>query len=153
MLYRLRNSQSFGLPVGWAYYPYCLPQAGMRQVDPNCRKAQVEPLKLKPATPAETGGIRAFLAEVHEKGRPLLWLFSAIVTGFLIGLGGPYWFDLAMSLSRLRDFLKTGKDKAQEETPRAPDPAALVDAFLVKMDQNANLKAEDKHDCHGRRGW
>jgi hypothetical protein len=85
--------------------------------------------------------MRAMLAGIHENGRPFLWFLSVIVTGFLIGLGGPYWFDLAMSLSRLRDFLKSGKDTSQEQTTTATDTDALVDAFFVKMEQEANKKA------------
>ncbi len=131
MLNRLRNSQAFGLPVGWAYYPYCLPSAGAGKVDPQCRKEESRQPEAK-HVPAAGQGVSVFLADVRENGRPFLWFVSAIVTGFLIGLGGPYWFDLAMSLSRLRDILKTGRPPAQEQAPKAPDPDALVAAFLEK---------------------
>lgn len=136
MLNRLRASQAFGLPVGWAYYPYCLPSDGAGQIDPQCRQAQA-------AQPPAGQGVRAFLADVHEHGRPFLWFISAIVTGFLIGLGGPYWFDLAMSLSRLRDFLKTGQGKARGDETPPPDADALVALFVGKMDQEAARASGD----------
>lgn len=135
MLNRLRSSQAFGLPVGWAYYPYCLPSDGAGQIDPRCRRAQA-------GQPPEGQGIRAFLADVHEHGRPYLWFISAIVTGFLIGLGGPYWFDLAMSLSRLRDFLKTGQGKAKEQAVTAPDPDVLVGEVFKTMGTNAQVPGQ-----------
>lgn len=127
MLHRLRDSQVFGLPVGWAYYPYCLPSDGVGQPDPRCREAQT-------AQPLARPGIRTFLADVHEGGRPYLWFISVLVTGFLIGLGGPYWFDLAMSLSRLRDFLRTGESRTKEK-PSAPSaaPEEVVKRFLDGM--------------------
>lgn len=136
MLGRLGNSQAFGLPVGWAYYPYCVAPDGAAQADSRCGKA--------PARQAGENrqGVRAFLSDVHDRGRPLLWFVSAIVTGFLIGLGGPYWFDLAMSLSRLRDFLKGGQSRSGEQAAAPPDPDELVAEFLRKMDRDAVTSTE-----------
>lgn len=132
MLLRLRKSQAMGLPVGWAYYPYCLPQPGAGRLDPQCPPAQPT-ASAADAMPQEAA--RSLLENIHSAGRPLFWLLSVIVTGFLIGLGGPYWFDLAMSLSRFRDFLKTGQPSPATQTP-PPDPEALVAAFLEKMNQS-----------------
>lgn len=39
---------------------------------------------------------------IIAQGGPLLWLFKVAITGVLIGLGAPFWFDVAKRLSQIR---------------------------------------------------
>lgn len=100
------TSRITGFPVGWAYYPYCTPP-GHKQVDLRClgEKRQAKPLSQRLLATEQMAG-KAFLAQVHIGWQGIFWLISAIATGFLIGLGGPYWFDLAVSLGSWRDMLR-----------------------------------------------
>lgn len=36
--------------------------------------------------------------DIEQKGR-IFWIFTTILTGFLIGLGGPFWFDVVKRFS------------------------------------------------------
>jgi hypothetical protein len=106
----LRGLAAVGMPVGAAYFPYCSPPAGQAQFDPRCDKGLT--------------GWAAFQAAVAA--RPLdtaFWLLRVLVTGLLIGLGGPYWFDLAMTLSRWREILR-GLTGGRGTQPAATEPAA-----------------------------
>jgi hypothetical protein len=75
------------LPIGWSYFPACerLDAAGkvVPSTDPRC--------------PAEGGTgwnleSRAFWA----------WLVQVLFTGLLIGLGAPFWYDVARRLAEVR---------------------------------------------------
>jgi len=110
------TSRSAGFPVGWAYFPYCTPP-GAQQVDLRCldEKGQTKSLRQR-FWPGEQVAGKPFLAQAQVGGQGTLWLISAIVTGLLIGLGGPFWFDLAASLGRLRELLRgTGKEKSETQ--------------------------------------
>ncbi len=116
----LKSYQEMGLPIGWRYYPNCF---GMDIKDTRCDKAT------KKATDQTT-------QEAHKKSDSktpsclivslwkttendffgvLLWLFTVVLTGILIGLGGPFWFDLAVRLSQVRQAF-TGKPALQPAT-------------------------------------
>lgn len=112
----LRGLAAVGVPVGAAYFPYCSPPAGQAQFDPRCDK--------------DLTGWAAFQAAVAA--RPLdtaFWLLRVLVTGLLIGLGGPYWFDLAMALSRWRDILRGIAGRGAQTTPPSATAAAATMAF------------------------
>jgi hypothetical protein len=46
--------------------------------------------------------------------RILVWLFKVIITGVLIGLGAPFWFDVAKRLSMIRKGLKNPNSSAED---------------------------------------
>ncbi|MBZ0090995.1 MAG: hypothetical protein K8F27_02045 [Sulfuricellaceae bacterium] len=121
ILNQLGAAHAFGLPVGWSYYPYCIPPDGLKQIDLLCR----------PAVPAQAAASqpRAALLWLYHNGQFPFWLLSAVVTGLLLGLGGPYWFDLAMSLGRVRDILKGGA-QAGEAKAAPPAPEDVVAQWL-----------------------
>jgi len=106
------TNRSAGFPVGWAYFPYCTPP-GAKQVDLRCLDEQGQTKSLRQRFwPSEQVTGKPFLAQAQIGGQGAFWLVSAIVTGLLIGLGGPYWFDLAASLGRWRELLRgTGKNE------------------------------------------
>ena len=54
----------------------------------------------------------AFLAQVittalRDTGNFFQWLFAVIVTGVLVGLGAPFWFDVANRLAQVRGGLRS----------------------------------------------
>lgn len=115
----LRGLAAVGVPVGATFFPYCSPPAGQAQFDPRCDRDLTGWAAFKTAIAAQP--LDAFF-----------WLLRVLVTGLLIGLGGPYWFDLAMALSRWREILRgLGGRNAQAAAaaqPAAP-PATAATAF------------------------
>lgn len=83
---RLNQSVSaigaIGIPIGWQYPPYCLLGPGCKD---NAGAAVDE------GQPAEFGWVSA-----------IGWLLAVLGTGLLIGLGAPFWFDVARRLAEVR---------------------------------------------------
>ena len=73
--------QGFELPIGRLYYPYC---GSIR--DAAIRATSSDPL---------CGG-------KYSAMDSLAWLIKAVVTGLLIGLGAPFWYDVAKRLAEVR---------------------------------------------------
>jgi hypothetical protein len=48
------------------------------------------------------------------------WAFIVLLTGFLLGLGGPFWFDVVMRLSQVRQALRGGVRAGPGSPPEAP---------------------------------
>ena len=95
--------QQLGLPMGWAYYPNCL----QGRADGRCaqvRQAVEEATAAAPAAGTKRDCLLPSLwASVrHDPAGFLQWLFTVLVTGLLIGLGGPFWYELAVKLSTVR---------------------------------------------------
>ncbi len=111
--------QGKGLPIGYAFYPYCSEGAAG---DLSC---------------ADEEGFWSGLFEF------LRWLVFTIVAGILIGLGGPFWFRVFSSLSQIFQVLRSfgvgskPKQAKPEELDAAPaaeesaKPKDVIDAFTV----------------------
>jgi hypothetical protein len=120
----LRGLAAVGVPVGWGFFPYCTPPAGQAQFDPLCKT------DLSPGWRAAHGAF---------------WLLCACVTGLLIGLGGPFWFDLATALGQWRELLRglagrgAGAPTAGRAVtvPPAPTFQAGIDAIVTSAGDNA----------------
>lgn len=107
----VENLQATGLPIGWAYTPHCrLVErfTDQRNVCVDEREADYE---------ADDGRQSLVGAEnrgggderPHGLGRDSLIghfgsLLALVGTGFLIGLGAPFWFDVAKRLAQVRSF-------------------------------------------------
>lgn len=118
VLEKIRAQSASGLPIGWAYYPFCVPPDGDKQVDTLC-------LSRPSAQPTQAHKTPMAWLRVH--GQYLFWALCTAMTGLLIGLGGQYWFDVASSLGRMRDQAKSGQvAKGNEPQPTAPDPKQKV---------------------------
>ena len=97
-----------GVPIGWRYYPACWdPEIPSRtgnalganpHVDARCR-AMPEPPAVAVDAPVPAR-IHATLG-VDTAGI-ILWLVAIVVTGLLIGLGAPFWFDVAKRVNQIR---------------------------------------------------
>jgi hypothetical protein len=126
----LRGLAAVGVPVGAAYFPYCSPPAGQARIDPRCAK--------------DLTGWAAFQAAVAAQ--PLdafFWLLRVLVTGLLIGLGGPYWFDLVMALSRWREILRGLGGRGGQ----APAEPAAISARTVPPSATARRASFARPPC------
>lgn len=125
--------EGLGLPIGRAYFPFCEGAGGTALVDDRC-KGRENPSGVK-------NSIMWFLCNlVTEAG--LAWLLSIIVTGALIGLGAPFWYDLYKKLAMFGPAAKTAESvvsavRAKQDTkpaqPGAVLPIAVAPADLVTI--------------------
>jgi hypothetical protein len=99
------------------------------------------PAQDKPSTVAnvlKTGG--------SDPWGVLRWLFGVSITGALIGLGGPFWFDVATKLSTVRQKIRGSKDhKDNDESPKPDEDHKKVIEELVTSSQTTAAK-EDVDD-------
>ncbi|MGF1631487.1 MAG: hypothetical protein ACFCUT_18585 [Kiloniellaceae bacterium] len=95
------------LPMGAGYFPYChvswLRSEVDHSADPLCEATD----KIPP-------------------GAWVLWFLKVLVTGILIGLGAPFWYDVARRLAAVRSAFQ-GKGAA-EEAHRGADAAGSPNA-------------------------
>ncbi|MDD5295806.1 MAG: hypothetical protein PHU46_02735 [Rhodocyclaceae bacterium] len=109
----LSEYQAMGLPIGWNYYPNCL---GTGKGDPRCKALNLKDKAGEaPGTPCS---VMSTLGQ--DPGGALMWLFAVLLTGVLIGLGGPFWFDLAMRLSQVRQAFGGNAPAGQSAAPAPP---------------------------------
>ena len=82
----LRN---IGVPIGWDYYPNCKDIISENE-EKDCK------------------GFWACILTTFISDFPgfMAWVLRVFVTGILIGLGAPFWFDVAKRLSQIRTGLK-----------------------------------------------
>lgn len=133
----LQTRQAATLPVGWTYFPYCLPPDSTSRVDPRCPAAAD-----KSATASQARDVwQEVFSAIRHYG---FWAICVFVTGLLIGLGGPYWFDIALSLGRFRDLLRKGSGTAPDTgaTSALPDAQTndapqLISDFVAQTTQKA----------------
>lgn len=116
---QLAGLQGKGIPIGWSYAPHCHLvdwwfSRGLEAGDPvpatKCSEGQAVSENADPTTAKSgPGGLAAAI-------------FIIFVTGLLIGLGAPFWFDLAKRLAQVRSMFR-GKGTSEEmysgETPKA----------------------------------
>ena len=100
---QLKNLASLGLPIGNAYFPHCrvLGLEPPKGLDTTCSKKRPPDA----ATLAVEG---------------IAWFVKVIVTGLLIGLGAPFWYDVAKRLAQVRGAFRGGG--STEERNRGDDP-------------------------------
>ncbi|MBN1140230.1 MAG: hypothetical protein JXB25_00310 [Deltaproteobacteria bacterium] len=106
---QLIDLAAMGAPLGWGFYPNCpfgqgreawatasLPCRPLAKADPE-----------KKVDESWFGAPRRILKTArHDPGGFLIWLFTVTLTGILIGLGAPFWFDVAKRLAQLRKGLQ-----------------------------------------------
>jgi len=101
---QLSGLEDIGIPIGWSYAPHC----HLVDAKPGSDSACV-PEPGAPATSQTSGSFAGSLAAV----------IATLITGLLIGLGAPFWFDLAKRLAQIRSMFKgsVGADSYDGETP------------------------------------
>ncbi len=109
--------QGLGLPVGHDYFPYCAQTWESDEISPTKLK-DIRCQALDPVTPfalVESDNLvwkkingaltwlKGFLVGLWERlisFDGFVWLFRAILTGALIGLGAPFWFKAYRFISQ-----------------------------------------------------
>jgi hypothetical protein len=101
---QLSGLEDMGIPIGWSYAPHCHLVDALSGSDSAC-----VPEPGAPAASQASGGAASALAAV----------IASLITGLLIGLGAPFWFDLAKRLAQIRSMFKggAGADSYDGETP------------------------------------
>lgn len=93
-----------GIPIGTDYFPYCRYREKMADGAYPCLESE-----------------ERFKASSFEKRLYLdylLWLLRVLITGMMIGLGGPFWYDAVRGLMRTTQIIR-GRDQPREPTPGA----------------------------------
>jgi hypothetical protein len=128
---QIQSTSALGLPIGIRYFPWCQDDGS---VDPACSAEK---------------------ANVLLWGR---WFLSIAFAGVLIGLGGPFWFDVSSNLSQFMQRSRTDKGgsppgEATAARPTAagikyPNAAQLAPLFVAAAEFAATVRAgraqEDK---------
>ena len=163
------NLASTGLPIGWNFYPHCptsKPQEGVASYDPDCgpvialaRNAdnksdsaaknadiKVDSAAKKTDIKSDSTLVRIYTTFKLDFFGFLQWLFVVIVTGMLIGLGGPFWFDVSRRLAGIRQQISPGRDD-RETTEQAPKTGARREELI----KNLAAKAEPVNSRRARR--
>lgn len=152
---RLNSTQSelsgLGIPIGWnddrktaaAFKP-------QRQQD-VCKPPDKPPYDVKhtdPCKPGETRSTRTVFGIFGIFGIPTDWgvFLGVLLGGLLVGLGGPFWFDMIKNLTSIRDIARAAQGTPAPTTPtgaaaaapagvggtrETPQPRTPVDIFKV----------------------
>lgn len=89
-----------GFPIGPEYFPYC--QAGRPGVDARCDRVA------HPNSDQDQNTVLAY-ARWDKPAQLFTWLAGVILTAFLAGLGGPFWYDALTGLSNAARAMKSAK--------------------------------------------
>ncbi len=132
---QVTDLKEIGLPIGYENFPGCTRRNGAVPIDVgDCAKV---PKDGKGAW----SGIRYNASE--QTPQFLFWMFCVTLGGLLIGLGAPFWFDLAQGLSKSLQVLKalsSGREKEKDEAAAtaaaqgaSPPPRNPVEAFTTAI--------------------
>jgi hypothetical protein len=134
------NFVGLGLPIGWKFYPNCPTDknpATLKYFDPQC-EAVLGKLPGAAAGKKSTTITRIFKTAFYDFWGFLKWLFVVIITGTLIGLGGPFWFDVASKLGGLRNKLRGSGSPTKTDQP--PEPADDHQKLIEEITAGANAE-------------
>jgi len=129
------NFIGLGLPIGWQFYPNCPGEgspATLKNYDPQCRTVPRSLSEGAAGNKSSPGG-GVLRTALKDPGGFLKWLFVVIITGTLIGLGGPFWFDVASKLGGIRRKLSGDGNATQPARPTKPDddPDAVIEKITA----------------------
>ncbi len=104
---------SMGVPIGWNYYPNC-PYGEKASVwdqkFPKCKNISDKERDFR----SKSVFVRVMRTLDADRQNAVLWFFTVIISGVLIGLGAPFWFDVAKRLSQIRKGLKNPNASAED---------------------------------------
>ena len=105
-----------GLPIGAGYYPWC----AQLKLDGRC-----EGVAAARQGYDELGDVRRVFRVLGDEARLIfLWLLSILLSGFLIGLGGPFWFDAYRTLASIVGGA-AGPSQRAAALQKSPDTSTL----------------------------
>ena len=114
---------ALGIPIGIEYFPHC-------------RLFKENQLFTTCAGPVWSGGDESARWSERSRfaGHVLLWLVPVVVTGLLIGLGAPFWFDVAKRLAQVREmFSGTASDSTRLAARDADGDPELRAAIVERV--------------------
>lgn len=101
-----------GVPIGWDYYPNC--PYNKEGTDP---KWETSGARCKDITERQSAAksfvSRALLTAKNDPSGFAIWLITVVITGVFIGLGAPFWFDIAKRLAQVRKGFQTTAASAE----------------------------------------
>jgi hypothetical protein len=143
-----------GLPITVEAWPFCMGVLGdtgrSKRADSNLATApvaaQAKPADRKCAAVTQVTSMQG-VSEVAGRvfsGAGAIWFVSVVLAGVLIGLGAPFWFDLARGLTRSAQIMRAaGIGSKDEKKPAATvvvtkegatsPPQTPVEAFKVAI--------------------
>jgi hypothetical protein len=92
-----------GIPMGWNYYPNCPYGKTDKEwltSDPKCKASREG--NGNEVIASITMDLPILNTAQNDPLGFLDWIFKVILTGILIGLGAPFWFDVAKRLAQVR---------------------------------------------------
>jgi hypothetical protein len=121
-----------GLPIGYENFPGCL-KPGIRT------SVAVGDCTMPPEVKGFVSGM--WHNAIERTPQFLFWIVSVVLGGLLIGLGAPFWFDVAQGLSKTLQVLKAaGRPEREKEEPAptttagaSPPPRNPVEAFTTAI--------------------
>jgi hypothetical protein len=118
---------AMGVPIGGEYFPHCR-IFGSHDLSTTCSG---------PGWPSGVGE-DLWAGRFQFVGHVLLWLVPVLITGMLIGLGAPFWFDVAKRLAQVRQmFGGEGSDSTRLAARDADGDPAKRDAIVNRVVDDA----------------
>lgn len=149
-------AKQIGLPIGWSYFPYCLPAKDAGAAAAKRNAAMPAPADVSKPLLGVNGAdgymncatlqadTESEASRFSSEGLVDLarWFFMTCLAGVLIGLGGPFWFRVFTSLSQLMQVLRMLGVGGQRQVPASDagkaasvdataKPHTVVDAFKI----------------------
>jgi hypothetical protein len=106
---QIANLTETGVPIGWQYYPACPFGSDNDEwltSDRYCQAIKHDTRQQCVFESCEGPFKRAFTGLIYDTWGFIRWSITAAFTGLLIGLGAPFWFDVAKRLTQLRQGLQ-----------------------------------------------
>lgn len=122
-----------GVPIGWNDDRKTAAAFKPQRPQNTCKPPGKQPYDVKgtePCKPDETPGTRTVFGIFGIFGIPTDWgaLLGVLLGGLLVGLGGPFWFDMIKNLTSIRDIARAVQGTPAPTTPTgaaAPAPAGV----------------------------
>ena len=104
---------ALGVPIGWDFYPNCpygKDESEWLKSSPECREIPKE----KRAEKWDWLGSCPINSTISDTTGFIIWVLKVIITGIIIGLGAPFWFDVAKRLAQIRKGLKNPNASSED---------------------------------------
>lgn len=102
---QLDDLTRMGVPIGWAFYPNCPYSKSVTDEKWETAGAKCKDIAQQNLQATSTLRRVWFTAKIDPSGFAF-WVMSVAFTGVLIGLGAPFWFDIAKRLAQVRKVRK-----------------------------------------------
>lgn len=144
---QIADLTAMGVPIGWEFYPQCPFGEGKEKwaaSSPECRAIKAEFRVRKSPRLLQ----RIYSTLICDSSGFIIWFFIVVVTGILIGLGAPFWFDVAKRVSQIRKGMQKSSASAEYRLSAKDangDPEErkkIVDGVLAQAAGEAELASK-----------